>query len=103
MDIKTALIILDISMSDLESDVVIKKKTRTALKKSHPDLPTGSQDKFLKCQEAIKALNIYLENKKDPVAYKNPDLNKEYKPTGKKSPWQKRAVHGEHFSDIHVY
>lgn len=100
MNLETAKSLLNLTGADLLDTTLYKQKKKKALKKAHPDLPTGSQELFITTQEAIKLVEQHISDLKDPPVYRNTIPRQSRETPTMKPAWKTRATHGGTFEDI---
>lgn len=100
MNLETAKSLLGLSDSDMRDDNVYKQKKKKALKKSHPDSPTGSHELFISTQESIKLIEQHISDLNNPPVYRNTIPRQSRETPNMKPAWKTRATHGGTFEDI---
>lgn len=100
MNLDIALTYLKITRSDAIDPERYKRAKKKALKLAHPDLPTGSQQKFLLTQQSIQIVDSYIEQVNNPTVYKNVRHDTTYRPYNPSPTVKTKATHGDKFQDI---
>lgn len=101
MTLTEALKLLHLQKADLKDAKTVKQHSRKALKQSHPDMPSGGHEPFLKTQEAISVVQQAMKQ----LANGQP-MSKTRQATATHAPsqpkWEHVVVrHGTHFHDLH--